>query len=180
MKMSPLLAALVVVSAAHAAPTGQPLASYPVQPCRVLDTRAGLGPVPHGVTLDVFVRGSALPTSDGALQTDCGVPNTAEAVVVNVVVVNPTAAGYLKANAHGEINSPNGAYNRLTFAAGDVISNEMQVGLCNAVFFDDAPPACPYGMGLYRDFQVQPVMSPGASAHVVVDVVGYLAFPVAP
>jgi hypothetical protein len=166
----------VLALPASANPTGAPLAHYPVEPCRVLDTRFALGPIAHNTGINVFIRGAALPATQGGTQTDCGVPVAAESAIINVAVVQPTSEGYLRLNGTGFVHGPKGPYSRINFAAGQTISNEMSVSLCN-VFIYPAPHApCLFDTaGHYLDFDIQPKIAVGASVHVVIDVVGYLA-----
>jgi hypothetical protein len=175
-KLMLLLVCLLAVPA-YANPTGDPLASYPVEPCRILDTRASLGPIVTGTALTVFVRGSALPASQGATNADCGIPASAQAVLVNVVAVDPGSSGVLKINGWGYVHGPAGIYSRLNFPAGQTVANEMQISLCNANSPDFPHVPCTYdNAGHYGDFQIEAsFMLPGTSVHVVADVVGYLA-----
>jgi hypothetical protein len=61
----------------------RPSSFYTLQPCRVLDTRAGGTPLAPGAALVVPVAGV------------CGIPAAARAVAFNVTVVNPAAGGSL-------------------------------------------------------------------------------------
>jgi hypothetical protein len=56
---------------------------YTVEPCRILDTRSGSGPLTSGATVAFAVAGT------------CGIPNDARAVFLNVTAVAPTGLGYL-------------------------------------------------------------------------------------
>lgn len=170
------LLSLAFAVAASANPTGAGLLVYPVEPCRILDTRVSIGPVDVNTAIDVFVRGSQLQASDGAQRSDCGVPPEAEAVVVNVTVVGPQGNGYLKINGTGRAYGPQGRYSRLTYRLGENDANEMTISLCNVYILPSEQEACPYdGMGRYSDFQVLNAI--GSPVWVVVDVVAYLARP---
>jgi hypothetical protein len=88
----------------------------PIVPTRVLDTRYGTGgvtvaPVGPGQTIKIRVAGTTVPSS-------------AEAVVLNVVVTNPTAPSYL-------IVYPTGAAqplaSNLNFVAGQTVPNRVIV-----------------------------------------------------
>lgn len=170
--------ALFVLALCLAAPvlandTGAPLITRTVAPCRVLDTRFALGATPNLNAEDVFVRGALLPHSSGG-RPDCLVPETAEAAIVNVTVIDPTSSGVLKIDATGFLSASQ-VFSRINFAAGQKISNEMTVSLCNVFLYPHPHAACPLdGAGRFLDFQIIPVMAAGASTHVVVDVVGYL------
>lgn len=172
-----ILALIAGFYPATANPTGAGLLVYPVEPCRVLDTRAGKGVIAVNVAIDVFVRGSQLRASDGAQRTDCRVPAAAEAVIVNVTAVWPEGNGFLKINGTGWVYGPQGQYSRLTYRAGENDANEMTVSLCNSYFAPHPHAACPQdGNGRYLDFQVLNPVG-GAPVHLVVDVVAYLARP---
>jgi hypothetical protein len=89
----------------------------PLDPARVLDTRAGIGssnqPVGAGATLAFTVLGRG------------GVPTVAvEAVVMNVTVTEPAAAGYLTAFPCGQ--DPPTASN-LNYGAGQNVPNLVTV-----------------------------------------------------
>jgi hypothetical protein len=169
--------AFLCCASLYANPTGAPLLSFPIEPCRVLDTRTSLGPLLPLTVIDVYVRGSALPASQGAARTDCGVPPEAEAVVIDVVAINPDGVGSLKINGTGWVYGPMGVYSRINYRPGENDANEIQVSLCNT-FFYPAPqvpcPSSPATPGRYEDLQISNPAT-GSSLHVVADVVGYLA-----
>lgn len=174
-----LLVALLVLCSSNllANPTGAPLVSYPIEPCRILDTRVSIGAIPTHTAIDVFVRGSALQSSDGAQLANCGVPTSAEAVLVNVTAVFPSSTGDLLINGTGRVAGLNGAYqySRVTYMPGTLLSNEIQVSLCNTYLYPSPHSPCPHdGVSRYRDFQILNLSSTGSSVHVVVQVVGYL------
>lgn len=174
-RLALLVLGLCLAAPVLANPTGAGLLTYPVEPCRILDTRISLGPITPTSGLLVFVRGSNLPAADGAANADCGVPLAAEAVVVNVVAVVPSAAGTLRLNGWGFIHGPMGAYSRLNYSAGKTEANEMTVSLCNAAPFPFAHVPCTFdNQGHYGDFSLT---TQNGSLDVVIDVVGYLARP---
>jgi len=84
---------------------------HPLQPARILDTRAGIG-----------ARSRLRPHS--AIDVDClcrgGVPANASAIVINVTVAEPDAAGYVSIWPTGE---PQPNTSSVNFAAGDVVPN---------------------------------------------------------
>ena len=174
-----VVAAVILPVAASAVPTGAPLFTYPLEPCRILDTRVSLGPLLGGWGMDVHVRGSNLLASEGAEALNCGVPPEAEAVMVNVTVLQPTSGGYLKVSGVGTVAGVYGAgnYSRLTFRALENDANEMLVALCNYQLFPAPHLPCGYATtnGRYSDFQIQSKAPDGSTVHIVVDVVGYLA-----
>lgn len=118
---------------------------FTVPPCRILDTRqAGQGPaLTSGLKRTVTAHGS------------CGLPETARAVVVNVTVVQPSAAGYLTFHA-GDV-APE-ATSTITFDAGQLRSN-------NAVL--------PLSFDGRRLLAVTPFVEGNGTVHVIVDVSGY-------
>jgi len=81
---------------------------------RVLDTRTSATPLAGGSTRQIPIAGTN------------GVPADATAVVLSVVAVKPTAAGYLTAFPAGAARP---VASSLNFAAGQVISNSVTVGL---------------------------------------------------
>ena len=82
---------------------------HPLTPSRILDTRAGPGPIDAGATMD--------------LQVTCagGVPSTGvSAVILNVAVTGPTAASYLTVYPAGE---PRPVAANLNYTAGQTVPN---------------------------------------------------------
>jgi hypothetical protein len=70
------------------APPPEPTDFYTLEPCRLADTRVDDGPALQGLTERTFdVTGR------------CAVPATAKAVMVNVTVITPSSAGYLRVAA---------------------------------------------------------------------------------
>lgn len=82
-----LVTALFLAAAVPAFADG-PFQYFPVAPCRVVDTRGAAG-----------TNGGPAVTSNTLrtlrMQGNCGVPNGAKAVSVNVTVVSPGSAGWL-------------------------------------------------------------------------------------
>lgn len=126
-------------------PTG-PTDFHTLTPCRLLDTRQPAGP-------------AGGPPLGGGMQRTfavagaCGVPAGAVAAAVNLTVTSPTAGGNLTAFAAGTALP---ATSTLNFAAGQTRANNavVQLGQAGGVTIFYA------GGG-------------GASAHVIMDVVGY-------
>lgn len=171
-----LCTGLAVSDSLFANPTGAPLFTFPVKPCRIMDTRVSMGPLPDFAVYDVHVRGSQLPASEGAARSDCKVPPSAEAVIVNVTVVSPTGNGYLRVNAFGETSQNSySPYSRLTYRMGQNIANEMVVDLCNIFLYPAPHEPCGFNGSTYSDFSVLNTGTAGSSVHLVIDVVGYLA-----
>jgi Fibronectin type III domain len=88
----------------------------PIVPTRVLDTRDGTGSVPvtpdgPGQTINIKIAGTIVPSS-------------AEAVVLNVAVTNPTAPSYLTVYPSG-VAQP--LASNLNFVAGQTVPNRVIV-----------------------------------------------------
>jgi hypothetical protein len=82
---------LIVDLNGYFAPPGQPgaLAFYPVQPCRIFDTRTASGAFGGPTMAADQTRNFAVPSST------CNVPGTAQAYVTNATVVPPAPFGFL-------------------------------------------------------------------------------------
>jgi len=120
---------------------------YTLTPCRLVDTRMAPGPL-TGPAL----QGGAERTF--ILSGICVVPATAKALLVNVTVVSPPAAGSLLAY------SPDAAAltaSTVTFSTGQVLANNAMIGLA--------------GDGSGR-VTVKPLLS--GTVNVVIDVSGYV------
>ncbi|HBL31487.1 MAG TPA: hypothetical protein DD490_32085 [Acidobacteria bacterium] len=128
-----------------AAAAAGPLDFYTLGPCRLLDTRAGFS----------ATGGPALPaTVPRVLATGglCGLPAGAKALAVNLTVVGPPGAGYVRLfPGDGEPT----ATASITFAAGQILSNNAVVPLASS------------GSGTLA------LQSSTAGVHVVLDVMGY-------
>ena len=123
-----------------------PYQYYPLTPCRVVDTR-NANSTNGGPDLGLAVQ------RDFALRGNCGVPLTAKAVTMNVVVVSPSFAGYLTVWPSG---TPRPLAATLNFAATDT-------ALANGAI-----------MGLSTNAQDLSVLNgSNGPAHVVIDVSGY-------
>jgi hypothetical protein len=119
-----------------AGPAGSRFTS--VAPFRRFDTRALVGPIGAGQTLSVDMF-------DGSNT----VPMQASAVVLNVTVTAPTAAGYLRVAPEGS----NSTTSSLNFVPGQTVPNLVTVPL---------PPS-----------GVVDFYNPAGSTHVIADIVGY-------
>jgi uncharacterized repeat protein (TIGR01451 family) len=106
-----------------------------VVPCRVYDSRSST-PLAAGVVRTIPVAAT------------CGIPATAKAVAANLTVVGPAGAGYVAVYPAG---IPVPATASLTFAAGQVRTNNAQLGL----------------LGGQADARAS------TSVHIVLDVSGY-------
>ena len=83
-----LLAAALLVGLGFRAEAAGPYQFNPITPCRVIDTRTGLGGF-HGLMPD------GPPGVKLTVKGACGVPFSAAAVAVNVTAADATAAGSL-------------------------------------------------------------------------------------
>jgi hypothetical protein len=97
-------------------------------PIRVLDTRTNSGQQGAGETIGAgqtlnFYPGTVPLTN----QLDPNVPEDANAVVLNVTVVNPTAASFLSVWQAG--SGPIGTWSNLNFLPGNVVANRVIVPL---------------------------------------------------
>jgi subtilisin family serine protease len=75
---------LDAATALAATPEREGLHFYPITPCRIVDTRGGLGPIPANDYRTFY--------GDGL----CGVPLGAKAIATIITVANSTGAGYLQ------------------------------------------------------------------------------------
>lgn len=127
---------------------------YTVEPCRILDTRLGIGRVAANGTLAVEVAGTIQAAQMGVVSVfDCGVPDYATAVFVNFVAVNPSGAGNMKAYA----SSPTLATVNNYFSGIGNVSNSGLVELCTGT--------------CSGDFTV----STSQETDIVIDVTGFVA-----
>lgn len=130
----------------------------PVTPCRIVDTRNAGGPIGNHTTRSFDVDGSNF-SPQGGNAGPCGIPyGVARAVVMNITVTQPSAPGYLTAWGLGATQP---LASTLNFVGGDTLANTTIV------------PVLP---GTGNDFNIY---AGGATAHVVIDVLGYYAAPVA-
>jgi hypothetical protein len=123
-----------------------PYQYYPLTPCRVVDTRNAVG------TNGGPVFGGGMQR-DFAVRGNCGVPLTAKAISMNVVIVTPAYGGYLTLWPSGTTR-PLAA--TLNFASTDS-------ALANGAI-----------MGLSTNTQDLSVYNgSNGTAHLVIDVSGY-------
>lgn len=96
-----------------------------VTPCRVADTRLSGARIGSQAALDLRVTGTGF-AAQGGTTGDCGVPQGAKAVAINVTAIQPTAAGYLTIYA-SDASAP--LASSLNYGAGDIVGNEVVVQL---------------------------------------------------
>lgn len=124
-------------------------------PCRIVDTRAaGIGPIAAD-SASAWVTVATDYSAQGGSGTSCGLDGVAaEAVMVNITAVLPTAAGYATAYPPGGAR-PLAA--SLNYAAGKIVNNTVVAKV------DTASPGRPFALYTF------------AQSHYVVDIVGYYA-----
>ncbi len=143
------LAALLVSSAAQAA---GPYQFFSITPCRLVDTRG-----PTGVTGGPALVGNGTRSFPiDVAPTTCGIPSTAAAAVLNMVVVAPTGGGHIRT---WPFNTP--------------------MPLVATLNFDPNEPAIANGaivpLTIDPSFHISVFLGTGVgfSAHLVIDVTGY-------
>jgi hypothetical protein len=127
-------------------------------PCRVVDTRIAGGVLYPGIDRNYRVAGPTF-AAQGGNPGDCGVPfGPTDAVVINLVAVNPYGAGNMKGAASGTTIPPTGSsllnYQLLTPNLN--IANGVVLAVCQG----------PCG----NDIVLQ---TNGSATHIVADVLGY-------
>lgn len=134
----------------------------PVTPCRIMDTRnagADSGMLTAGSTRS-FLGWNGSYTVQGGDNTDCNLPFSTDnaALVLNFTAVTPSSGGYITAYPEGAVQ-PLAA--TLNFGAGEVKGNNAFLKLNQTS-----------GQADFKVFST-------AATHLVADVVGYYARPVA-
>ncbi len=106
---------------AYVSPTGR---YYPITPCRVLDTRSGLGAPKTPIGPDSSINLQVT----GAVQGACAnkVPAGATAVVMNLTEADATSGSYLTV---WPVGAKRPTASNLNFGPGQVVPNLVQVGL---------------------------------------------------
>jgi hypothetical protein len=128
----------------------------PLPPCRIVDTRVAGGQIAAGGTRTFDADGSTF-TAQGGSATSCGVPfGVSTAAAMTITVTQPAAAGWFTVWGLGTMPLAS----VLNYSANDTLANTSVV------------PIVP---GAGNDFSIYT----WAAAHVIVDVVGYYAAPVA-
>jgi hypothetical protein len=144
------------------------LTFFPVNPCRIVDTRVAGGILQAGISRTFVVnRGGSTFNygSQGGTTSGCGLPTTAKAAFFNFTVVTPTAPGFLRAWPFGS-SLPNASISNFANLTGLNIANGIAVPVCNP-----ASTTCSTDLNVQVD---------QGNAQLVVDVVGYFADPTAP
>jgi len=127
--------------------SGVDLVYTPVTPCRIIDTRLSGGPITPGINRNFDAAGL------------CGVPfGPAVAVAVNLISVNPTSFGDLRAFPYPQA-APLASV--LNYIANATVANGITLTICNP-----AVSSCAF------DFTVQ---ADGNPSDLVADIEGYYA-----
>lgn len=135
----------------------------PLTPCRIMDTRSwSAGPLGHFVTRGFNITDAAtIATQGGVASGGCGVPSVARAISVNITVASP-AEGWLYFWPYGA-SQPNASVLNWKGPSTGYIANAAVL----AVY----PP----GTAAY----VSAANGGAGFTHVIMDVLGYFAPPVA-
>jgi hypothetical protein len=149
-----LLGGAVYFLAAGSAEAAGPFNFFSVTPCRIVDTRK-----PAGVTGGpILTAGAQRNFPISAAAAGCGVPTTATAATLNVTLVGPTAAGFVKIWPFGTtepiVSTINAAAGEPAIANGAIVPLGADASFQISLKYGTAPP-------------------PGAQAHVIIDVTGY-------
>ena len=133
----------------------------PVTPCRIIDTRTAAAGILTAGASRGFMGWNGNYTVQGGAATSCNLPFSTNnaAIVVNFTVVSPTTGGYITAFPGDATSIPLAA--TLNFNAGDVKGNNAVLKLNQT--------------GTGADFGIYTT----STTHIVADVVGYYAKPVA-
>lgn len=147
-----LFGAIMLFLCAAPALADGPFRFYALTPCRVVDTKGAQGPIlASGSTRDFDIRGN------------CGVPDEATAVALNVTVQLPSQKGHLRLYP-GHLGAAPTVSN-INFAGGET-------ALANGAIV-------PLATSGTVDLKVFTFMVATGSTHLFLDVTGYFA-PVAP
>lgn len=139
----------------------QDLVYTPIQPCRIIDTRStAAGAIATNSTRSFVAVSASSFTSQGGSSTNCGTLGlSATAVAVNFTVVSPTNGGYLTIYPFGTAQ-PLAA--TLNYLATDVVRG-------NFAIVKIPNPLSSFDFTIFAATQT----------HVVADIVGYFAPPLA-
>ena len=158
-----VLTACSTLASAQLGSTSTDLVYTPVTPCRIVDTRsAAAGQMPAGSTRAFNAWTTTSFTSQGGLNSDCGIPantNTA-AIVVYFTVVYPSTAGYITTFPG---DKPKPLASTVNFSGGDVKGNNATLKL------DQTADITTDHFKVFTS----------SATHLVADVVGYYAKPTA-
>lgn len=102
----------------------------PLTPCRIVDTRVAGGTIPAG-TARGFKAWGANFSAQGGNAADCGIPQNTyvAALALNLVVISPTAGGYITAYPYDATRPTASTVN---YVAGDIVANGAIVKVSQA------------------------------------------------
>jgi hypothetical protein len=168
-----LVPALQVATVTFTAPfavaplDGQQTTFTAIPACRVADTRVIGGPFTAGQVRFYDVVGSGSLAGQGGDPNGCGLPGyvgsqqQVVSAMLNIVAVNPTGNGYLRAGA-GDQSLPAGSV--LNYSAGRNVANAIPIAMAQ-----DPTPGSEIQVGAFT-----------SGTDVVIDVVGYYTGPPPP
>jgi hypothetical protein len=149
---------------AVADPTFQPSseASYvPITPCRIVDTRMGVGddatPIVNGETRPYYVGGTFGFAPQGGKSGGCGIPVGAVSIAAVMTAVTPTNAGFIRAWPNGQAEPTATILNYGATSNGT--GSNLTISTTGAIALE--------------------VKNYGGPTHLVIDVQGYYAKPLA-
>ena len=121
LKMTVLLLMAAPAFAQFGFSTTTDLVFTPLTPCRIVDTRVAGGTIPAG-TARGFKAWGANFSAQGGAATDCGIPQNTyvAALALNLVVIQPAAAGYITAYPFGGAIPTASTVN---YVADDIVAN---------------------------------------------------------
>lgn len=131
------------------------LVFVPITPCRIFDSRVAGGQVAAGTVRGIDVTAVSSYAFQGGVNNDCGGMGNAgsfAAVAVNLIVVTPTANGYITAFP---INTTMPVTSTVNYSAAGLVDNATVVRLDQGAAANE--------MNIYSS----------ATTHVVIDAYGY-------
>jgi hypothetical protein len=154
-----VLTACSTLSSAQLGSLSTDLVYTPVTPCRIIDTR-NAGGVLAAASTRGFLGWSSSYASQGGAASNCNIPQNTDtaAIVVNITIVSPSTGGYITAYP-SNVTKPLAA--SLTFDIAEVKGNNAVLKLNQT------------GAGNHLNIYTT------SMTHLVADVVGYYARPVA-
>jgi hypothetical protein len=132
----------------------------PVVPCRIVDTRNAGGPFSPGETRNYHAYlTSGTFAGQGGAASNCGIPPNPGAVALNLTIVSGGGVGFVTAWPYNTARPLASTLN--FFAAGEIAANGALIPVCQ--------PSCASEFSVFTS----------GSPHLVIDIVGYFAAPMA-
>lgn len=158
--VSPNTGELRTRPADRAALTGGQSETYTgITPCRIADTREAGGPIVS--TTRTFKASGNLAAQGGS---NCGIPDNATSIAVNLTAITTGSTGFFRAWAYG---GPSSAATLLNYAPGLNPTNQVNIPLCRKPMTGTDPCVGDNAFTM-RNF---------GSANLVADAVGYYTPP---